>query len=274
MIDMTGHDLPQHVQALEAAKRGEYGRARTLLSQLPDGPPWTLVRADPEIFRYRKNPEDLKIEQEYNLSWGIDPAFLVITPDEERAKPAIERTVGRIQCVTGSGREQADWENNAGYSTDYDEDTPNSSRIYQSDEGPIVRADTKTQLSPERGYSMLRILVDEIIAENVRALIIYPPAGIARGNRWSPPPVSAQPREPRPQALFIARFVTVDIGDGRRYLGEEYLGTDGKWTMDKLAARQWPLTTAIGDLASLAETLRDHDDPAVNGQPACRTLDA
>jgi hypothetical protein len=23
MIDMTGHDLPQHVQALEAAKRGD-----------------------------------------------------------------------------------------------------------------------------------------------------------------------------------------------------------------------------------------------------------
>lgn len=266
MIDMPGHDLPQHVQALEAAKRGEYGRARTLLSQLPDGPPWTLVRADPEIFRYRDDPQMLALEEELNLDWSTEPRFLVVTPDQERAMPALERAMGRFKDILADGRQLADWEYQDG-------GTPNSVHIAMTDSGPIVSADVKDGLSPGRGYSMLRILVDELLAEHVRALIAFPPSGIAVTSRLWMPSVPSVPPEAREQVQVIARYVLVDIGDGRRYPGQEYLSPDGGWTLDPSAARQWPVTTPASDLAGLARTLRDHDDPAVTGQPGCVRLD-
>jgi hypothetical protein len=259
MIDMSGHDFPQHVQALEAVKRGDYERARTLLSQLPDGPPWTLVRADPDVFRYRASPEELEIEQQYDLGWGIDPAFLVITPDQEWGARALERTVARFINVIEGGRELADWEHR-------EESTPNAAWIAHTPAGPCVIADTKSSLSPERGYAMLRILVDELIAERVRASITYRPFGLAVTSSWWVP---AEPGEPGERAMYIVRHVLVDVGDGRRYQAMEYISPDGGWTPDKATARQWPLDAPASDLTSLTETLSDRSDPAIIGQPTC-----
>jgi hypothetical protein len=168
MIDMSGDDLPQHAQALEAAKCGDYGRARTLLSQLPDGPPWTLVRADPDVFRYRRQPPEAEDEERYGMGWQISPRLLVVTPDQERSTPALERTVGRFMDIIEDGRELADWEYRG------DASTPSYASLSMTDAGPLIYADTQGVLTPERGYAMLRVLADELIAEKVRALIAYP----------------------------------------------------------------------------------------------------
>lgn len=224
---MGERDLPQHVQALQAATRGDYAAARHALAQVPDGPPPRLVRIDPQIFDHWSTRE--------NDGWPNDPEFLVITPNPDEAAPAVHRAAQRFRRVTEHGRECADWESCEDY-------TPNTvDDVYLPDAGLVVSADTKGDLTTAMGAAMLRILADELVAEGVRALVTTPPADFDYNTpTWAAPTGSPSPGGCGPRAYFVARTVSIDIGDGRAYYDTGYRCADGSWTFDHSAAQTWP----------------------------------
>lgn len=162
---------------------------------MPGPGPNGAVHVDPEIFSGGGRPQRAKREQ-IGGHWQTDPAFLVVTPDQERALLPLYRAGQRFYLVGESGREHAQ--------PDVDEYTPNwVSDIYLTEEGLVLLVDTKGELSPEMGDTMLRILTEELVADAVPALITAPPLGFTSDLEsiptWTPPtsPSTAQDDESR-----------------------------------------------------------------------------
>lgn len=233
--DMS-RDLPEHVGALKAAIGGDFVEARRLLSRVPPGTPPRLVRADPGVFTRWRDPGALEFEREHDLNWGINPEFLVVTPEPKRAAGPVLRAGSRIERVSDEGRELPDWEYPDGA-------VCKNVVVRHIDEGLTIHADSRGELSSVTGAEMLRILVDELIDAGVRALITHPsshnpdydaPAPELHADLDQPTAVEAPTR-----AWFVSQSRRIAIGDGRHYYDTEYLRPDGTWTFDKSAAQAW-----------------------------------
>lgn len=229
-------DLPEHAGALKAAIDGDFAEARRLLSLVPPGTAPRLVRADPGVFTRWRDPDALELEREHDLNWGIDPEFLVVTPEPERAAGPVLRAGSRIERVSDEGRELPDWEYPDGA-------VCKNVVVRRIDEGITIHADSRGELSSVTGAEMLRILVDELIDAGVRALITHPSSH--NPDYGAPAPeLHAEPARPvvaeaPTGAWFVWQSRRIALGDGRHYYDTEYLGRDGTWTFDKSAAQTW-----------------------------------
>jgi hypothetical protein len=243
------NDLPEHTAALQAARAGDFAEARRQLSLLPDGPAPRLVRAEPDLFTSWRNPDDLETEREYDLAWGIDPNFFVVTPEPERAAAAVFRAGHRFPTVSHLGRETPEWEI-------WHVGTCKNVDIRQLADGLVIYADARGELPPLMGAELLRILVDELAADNVRALIMHQ---VRHDFRGPVPQVREEPSGPqthasRGKAWFVTRHRGIEIGDGRRYVDRQCLRSDGSWTFDQAAARTWPETPSDAFVLGLRQT--------------------
>lgn len=253
---MDVRDLPQHQEALNAAIRGDYARARQALARIPDGPAPRLVRIDPQVFDRHAH--------RYDYGWDSSPSFLVVTPQPDRAAAAVYRASRRFSAITESGRHVADWE-------DENEYTPNwVSEVYLADAGLIVTVDTKGELPLAMGQAMLRTLADELIAEGVRALVTAPPIDFDFQT-----PTWPTPDEPTPIigsssgiAWYVRRAVIVDVGDGRTYTEYEYRQRDGGWTFDRSEAATWAEAPD-----ELVQAIQNEPRPAATSVPMAVGLD-
>jgi hypothetical protein len=255
---MTARDFTEHVEAQEAVLRGDYAAARDALSRIPaGGAVIRMVRVDPDVFERYHESED-------GAAWETSPAFLVVTPDPEAAVPALQRAARRIKSVTGTGREYAVWEEEWEEDAEVEAYTPNwVSDIHVAEAGLVVHADTKGYLPSPQGRAMLRILVDELVADGIRALITREREETDFATTPSRPVWDdlSGPRVDREVLLWVvARDARIDVGDGRWYQESEYWGAGDGWTFDKSAARRWPYSE-VGDAVALAHTLPADDGP-------------
>lgn len=118
--------------------------------------------------------------------WEAEPRFRVETDTVELAADALLVVAERFMCVGESGTEFGEdddlpWE---------DEDfTPRNSRVSIDAEAAYVSADTEAWLSRQMADTMKLILVQELTAAGVAAVIsadYQPIRGIA-AERWPPP---------------------------------------------------------------------------------------
>jgi hypothetical protein len=104
---------------------------------------------------------------------------------------------------------------------------------------------------------MLHVLMDELIAAAVPsyATNFFPTTTSA--SRSGPPPADTSTTAGSPpEAWFIARGVSHELGDGRVYASTEYRSADGTWTTDRTTAQHF-----TDPPNSLVLELRKHPRP-------------
>jgi hypothetical protein len=144
------------------------------------------VTVDPDIFDRQGNayedPED---------GWeGPSPFFLAVSDERDKAAQALYIASRRLMYVDNEGNVVTESEraNPQGY-TRY---TPNYySPVYLTEAGPVIYLDTKGELSRAMADTMLRILVEELEAQEITAHLTTPPLDTAESTygsaEWEPP---------------------------------------------------------------------------------------
>lgn len=114
--------------------------------------------------------------------WEIEPTFLVASEDLDGAGAALQAAGKRFLTVNERGEELLDSE----ASRSGDSHTPNSvSGVSLIDAGLVLRVNTKGWLSKGMAARMLSILVEELNARAVNALVTGV-TGFVEGVPWQP----------------------------------------------------------------------------------------
>lgn len=129
------------------------------------------VTVAPGIFD--RQTEEGSISPDWDGWEGPSPFFLIITDQTDKAAEALHIAMERCMHIDSNGNELTD---SALETTD--EYTPNySSPVYLTSHGPLAYLDTKGELPRAMGETMLRVVVDELEAQGVTALVTTPPLG-------------------------------------------------------------------------------------------------
>lgn len=150
------------------------------------------VTVDPGIFdRQGHAYEDPEAGWE-----GLSPHFLVISAQTDKAAQALDTAARRFMYVDSEGNvvTEAELEDPQGWEV-Y---TPNySSPVFLTKAGPAIYVDTKGELPRAMADTMLRILVEELVAQGVTAHLTTPPLDSAESiydsPEWHPSTPDGQP---------------------------------------------------------------------------------
>lgn len=255
-----GHPPALFAMALRDADEGNFEQARAWLASVGDGIPPRERIAMPRNLYARQG------EAYPDGGWETSPAFLIVSPDGDRACRALARAAERFKRVTADGREAASWEEVA------DAWVPNwVSDVYLSAAGAAVALDTKGELTADMGGALLTVLSEELRRAEVTALVTVPPVdGSAFEALWVDPAASETEPEPPaegPTAWFLIRPVRRTTVDGRSYFDVDFRTECGDWVRDRSrgARRDGPLSE---DDLDLCRQLRDEPRPDRRGEPA------
>ena len=144
------------------------------------------ITVAPDIF----DQQGEKWEEGLGQGWETSPAFLVVSDDEDKAARALYAAAQRFYAVDQFGNELTPEE----MTGEYPQYTPNYvSDVYLTELGPMIWTDTKGELAAGMADEMLRILVDELQAQEITAHVTAPPADFSVDGTptWQPPTQTA-----------------------------------------------------------------------------------
>jgi hypothetical protein len=118
-----------------------------------------------------------------NEGWEIEPNFVVVSDDLDKAAAALQAAGHRFLAVSQEGEELPDWE----LARSGDSATPNSvSPVQYVGDGVLLRVNVKGWLSADMARAMLRILTEELNRRDVSAEV-RGVRGFVQGEPWQPP---------------------------------------------------------------------------------------
>ncbi|GAA1767309.1 hypothetical protein GCM10009712_14460 [Pseudarthrobacter sulfonivorans] len=110
-------------------------------------------------------------EDELGEGWETSPHFLIVTEDADKAAAGLQAASPRLFRVNGRGQE-VDLATH-----DPNDYTPNwVSDVYITSEGLVIYVDTKGDLPKGMADTMLRIVVEELLAADASAHVTAAPA--------------------------------------------------------------------------------------------------
>ncbi|BCW66661.1 hypothetical protein NicSoilB4_14240 [Arthrobacter sp. NicSoilB4] len=133
------------------------------------------VSVQPDLF----DQQGERHEAALGGGWETSPAFLVVSEDRDKAVAALQAAAVRLYSVDQNGKELTREEMTGAYP----QYTPNYiSDVYLTDLGPMIYTDTKGELSTGMAQGMLRIVVAELRAQEITAVVAAPPKDLSWEN--------------------------------------------------------------------------------------------